>query len=165
MPKKKIKKSLLPNTRSNLKQWVKNVRYRDCEESQNKLIKYYENAYNKFSYYRDFWIHENEYKPMNCCLCGKEMTSVHETHNPCPLTPKCRAIDAIEDSLPHRCCDDCDVKYVIPKRFEQIKPRTAVILDAHDFARPLYRDFYNRKSAELGLPIQIQVGGWKNDLV
>tara|TARA_B100000424_G_scaffold214585_1_gene172350 strand:- start:866 stop:1375 length:510 start_codon:yes stop_codon:yes gene_type:complete len=161
--KKKIKKARQPVTHGILKQWVNNVMHRDCEESQNKLIKYYENAYNKFSYYQDFWIHENEYKPMNCCLCGKEMTSVHETHNPFPLTPKCFAKDAVEDSLPHRCCDECDVKYVLPKRFEQIKPQKSVVLDAFDFAKPLYRKFFASKSVELDLPIHVEVYGWKED--
>ena len=36
-------------------------------------------------------IHEKDYVPMNCCLCGKHMSSIHDTHNPFPLTPRCYA--------------------------------------------------------------------------
>ena len=111
MPKKKNKKKAVkPTTASDVHNWMNALMTKNCEQSQNKLIKYYRNAYNKSSYSGSVMIHEKEYVPMNCCMCGKEMTSIHETHNPSPLTPHCMAVDALEDSLPHRCCDDCDVK-------------------------------------------------------
>ena len=53
---------------------------------------------------------------MNCCLCGKEMVSIHETHNPSPFTPATTAKDAYENNLPHRCCGECNAKKVSPAR-------------------------------------------------
>ena len=155
MPKKKIKKAVLPITASDIKKWLDNLMYEDCEESQNKILKYYQNKFNKFSYNLSNWIHENEYQPMNCCLCGKEMTSIHDTNNPFPLTPKCLAVNALEDSLPHRCCNDCCIKKVAPARLEIIKPKKALEVDVYDFAQPVFRNFYKSISKKLGLPIQV----------
>ena len=31
-------------------------------------------------------IHEKDYKVMNCVLCNAEMKTIHDTHNPFPLT-------------------------------------------------------------------------------
>ena len=55
-------------------------------------------------------IHEDDYVPMNCCLCGARMETIHDTHNPSPLAPKCYAKEALMDFLPHRCCSKCDRK-------------------------------------------------------
>ena len=61
-------------------------------------------------------IHEKDYSPLNCCLCGKHMKSIHETHNPYPLTPKCYAKEAEEGDLKHRCCNQCNNEKVNPAR-------------------------------------------------
>ena len=53
-------------------------------------------------------IHEKDYVPMDCCLCGAHMPTIHDTHNPEPVTPKCYAKDALLDNLPHRCCSECN---------------------------------------------------------
>ena len=57
-------------------------------------------------------IHEDDYVPMNCCLCGARMETIHDTHNPAPLAPHCYAKEALLDSLPHRCCSKCDIKVI-----------------------------------------------------
>ena len=61
-------------------------------------------------------IHSKDYIPMNCCICGKHMPSIHDTHNPAPITPKCYAKEAQENNLPHRCCSFCDQYFVLPAR-------------------------------------------------
>ena len=70
-------------------------------------------------------IHSKDYIPMNCCICGKNMPTIHDTHNPVPLTPKCYAKEAQENNLPHRCCSTCDRYFVLPARMgcldEQLK--------------------------------------------
>lgn len=79
------------------------------------------------NYWRSVWndcskdadstmIHERDYQPMNCCLCGKEMNSIHDTHNPHPLAPKTIAKQALENQSPHRCCGACNAHRVCPAR-------------------------------------------------
>ena len=65
-------------------------------------------------------IKESDYVPMNCCLCGARMETIHDTHNPAPLAPHCYAKEALLDSLPHRCCSKCDAK-VIAARMSAFK--------------------------------------------
>ncbi len=60
-------------------------------------------------------IHEDDYVPMDCCLCGSKMASVHDTHNPFPLAPFCYAKEALEKGLPHRSCIDCEPKVLISR--------------------------------------------------
>jgi len=85
--------------------------------SRIKFINYYKNAWNKYSYQPgSSMIHEKDYLPMNCCLCGKEMVSIHDTHNPFPLAPKTYAKEAQEQNLPHRCCSECNATHVNPAR-------------------------------------------------
>jgi len=60
-------------------------------------------------------IHEDDYVPMDCCLCGSTMKSVHDTHNPFPLAPFCYAKEALEKGLPHRSCTDCQPKVLISR--------------------------------------------------
>ena len=55
-------------------------------------------------------IHEKDYVPMNCCLCGQSMPSIHDTHNPYPLAPHCYAKEALENNNPNRCCIRCNDK-------------------------------------------------------
>jgi len=86
-------------------------------ESRIKYTNYFKNEWNKYSYYPgSTMIHEKDYETMNCCLCGKEMVSIHETHNPSPFTPDTTAKDAYENNLPHRCCGECNAKKVCPAR-------------------------------------------------
>tara|TARA_B100001057_G_C22121366_1_gene670901 strand:- start:14 stop:499 length:486 start_codon:yes stop_codon:yes gene_type:complete len=61
-------------------------------------------------------IHSKDYIPMNCFICHKNMPTIHDTHNPAPITPKCYAKEAQENNLPHRCCSFCDQYFVIPAR-------------------------------------------------
>jgi hypothetical protein len=50
----------------------------------------------------------SDFVSMDCVLCGKEMTSIHETHNPYPL------------SVEGRCCSTCNGK-VISARLRMVK--------------------------------------------
>ena len=93
-------------------------------QAQINYTNYWRCVWNKASYLEDStFINEKDYVPMNCCLCGKHMPSIHNTHNPAPIAPKCYAKEAKEKNLPHRCCDECDKTIVIPKRNEYIKSR------------------------------------------
>ena len=119
MPKQKKKKA--PNqepTHSQVMRWaVEGVN--GNIESQIKYTNYWKNAWNKYSYEPgSTMIHEKDYQPMNCCLCGKEMVSIHETHNPFPVASRLTAKEALEHKLPHRCCAECNVKKVLPARAE-----------------------------------------------
>jgi len=97
-------------------------------ESRIKLINFYKNAWNKYSYQPgSTMIHEKDYQPMNCCLCGKEMLSIHDTHNPFPLAPHTYAKEAQEHNLPHRCCGECNATRVNPARAERKGLTTGVI--------------------------------------
>ena len=62
-------------------------------------------------------IHENDYVPMNCVICGTEMKSIHDTHNPQPITDKCFAKEALEEDRKDRCCNNCNKTVVLPARF------------------------------------------------
>lgn len=42
---------------------------------------------------------------MKCCICGKEINSIHEQNNPWPIYDYTKA-----------CCSDCNYKYIIPAR-------------------------------------------------
>ena len=89
-------------------------------ESRIKYNNYWKNVWNKYSYEPgSTMIHEKDYQPMNCCLCGKEMVSIHDTHNPAPLAPHTYAKEAHEQNLPHRCCSECDTTRVNPARAER----------------------------------------------
>ena len=41
-------------------------------------------------------IKSTDYEPMHCCLCGARMETIHDTHNPEPLTPRTYAKEALE---------------------------------------------------------------------
>jgi len=65
-------------------------------------------------------IHEDQYVPMFCILCGEVMESVHDTHNPAPFTDRCYAKEALETEIKNRCCSRCDEEKVIPARLNLI---------------------------------------------
>jgi len=99
-----------------LQEWCNRANKGDIM-SLNNINNYYKNVYNEYSQMESStMIHEMDYKPMNCCLCGKHMEFIHDTHNPEPLTPRCWAKEAQEKNLPHRCCGECNAKLVLPAR-------------------------------------------------
>jgi hypothetical protein len=61
-------------------------------------------------------IHEQDYLPTDCVLCGKEMKNVHDTHDARPLTPSQTAKSANATGNIGRCCSDCNTLRVIPAR-------------------------------------------------
>ena len=118
-------------TPDDYKKLVKKAHYGDEKaiKKMNKLMKkgdtnlsialgdFQKDVYNRSSEMEgSTMIHEKNYVPMNCCLCGAPMPTIHHTHNPSPLTPRCYAKEALEDNLPHRCCGVCDQTKVIPQR-------------------------------------------------
>ena len=111
--KKKEPKAVSKKT---LEKWVKGANAGNIE-CRLKLSNYNKNIYNQYSYMEgSTMIHEKDYKPMNCCLCGKRMDFIHDTHNPQPFTPRCYAKEAQENNLPHRCCSKCNASKVMPAR-------------------------------------------------
>ena len=64
-------------------------------------------------------IHEDDYVPMDCVLCGKTMETIHDTHNPSPLKPHCYAKDTHETGNPNRCCSECQSD-VMTARFNKL---------------------------------------------
>jgi len=124
-----------PKTPADYKKLVKKAHYGDKKavKKLNKLMKkgdknvriaigdFQRNSLNRYSQQEgSTMIHEKDYVPMNCCLCGADMPTIHHTHNPSPLTPKCYAKEAIEENLPHRCCGRCDQTKVIPQRIRNM---------------------------------------------
>lgn len=71
---------------------------------------------------RDFYnlipsmIHEKDYLATDCVLCGKEMQTVHDTHDARPLTASQTAKSANIKGNVGRCCSDCNDSKVIPAR-------------------------------------------------
>jgi hypothetical protein len=61
-------------------------------------------------------IHEKDYVPMDCVLCGTQMKTIHDTASPHPITEECYAKEAHETGNPNRCCQKCDKTYVLPAR-------------------------------------------------
>ena len=105
-------------------------------ESQIKYTNFYRNAWNKSSYiYGTTMIHERDYQPIKCCLCGKDMPSIHDTHNARPLAPSITAKEALEQNLPHRCCSECQAERVMPERFKDCT--------SQGMGRAMFSDFFN----------------------
>ena len=104
---------------------------------QMKYTNYFRNKWNEYSEMEgSSMIHERDYVPMDCCLCGKHMPSIHDTHNPYPFTPKTTPKQALDNNLPHRCCSECDVK-VINKRIEINPPKSGNTVNL------MFTDFFN----------------------
>lgn len=55
-------------------------------------------------------IHENKYEVTDCYVCGKEMETIHDTHNAFPLAKLQSAKEAYESGESFRCCTECDEK-------------------------------------------------------
>jgi hypothetical protein len=65
-------------------------------------------------------IHENEFKPFDCILCGERVTSVHDSHNAFPLEkPTLQKVEN-DKGRPRRCCGKCDLEKVMPARINMI---------------------------------------------
>jgi hypothetical protein len=64
-------------------------------------------------------IHENDFIPHDCYLCGERIESIHDSHNPFPLVDSNPlAKDENGKDKPKRCCNDCNELKVIPARIE-----------------------------------------------
>ena len=130
-PKKKVSYRPLPE--STLKKWMKkatsgNLKY------QMKYTNYMRSSWNHYSEQPDTtMIHEKDYEPMKCCICGAEMNSIHDTHNPHPITPFCTAKIAHDENLPHRCCTKCDHSVVIPERIKRLGESDSLCIPVFDF--------------------------------
>ncbi len=104
--------------------WQKKALMGDID-SQLKVTNFFRNEWNKDSYKPDStMIHERDYEPMDCFLCGKHMPSIHDTHNPEPYTPRCTAKNALEDNLSHRCCSECNADVSEARRQKKIEEGT-----------------------------------------
>jgi hypothetical protein len=116
-------------------------------ESQIKFTNFYRNAWNKLSYEPgSTMIHEKDYQPMKCCLCGKDMPSIHDTHNARPLAPSVTAKEALEQNLPHRCCSECCAERVVPERFNDPSSNPNAPCMFTDF----FNDHFSRESLMKG---------------
>ena len=95
---------------------------RGDKDSFLKWINFERSLFNEGSEEPDsIMIHERDYVPMDCFICGKHMPSIHDSHNPEPITPHCTAKKALEENLPYRCCSQCDHNIVLPERFRRFK--------------------------------------------
>tara|TARA_X000001036_G_scaffold280251_1_gene260300 strand:- start:1179 stop:1649 length:471 start_codon:yes stop_codon:yes gene_type:complete len=101
-------------------------KFHKAERSGDQLfahnyIKWVEKEYDSYAEKEgSTFIHSKDYVPMKCCLCGAHMETIHDTHNPQPLTPKCYAKEALLDNLPHRCCTKCNNTKVNNARFSKL---------------------------------------------
>lgn len=65
-------------------------------------------------------IHESEFKPFDCILCGERVNSVHDSHNAFPLEkPTLQKVEN-DKGRPRRCCSKCDQEKVMPARINMI---------------------------------------------
>tara|TARA_B110000114_G_C14774565_1_gene270197 strand:- start:27 stop:449 length:423 start_codon:yes stop_codon:yes gene_type:complete len=63
----------------------------------------------------DTMIHENDFIPHDCVLCGSEIKSIHNSNNPFPLTEVTTAKGENGKESPQRCCNSCDGKVLIAR--------------------------------------------------
>ena len=125
-----------------LDKWIKKALSGDIEY-QIRTTNFFRNAWNKASYLEgSTMIHEKDYVPMDCYLCGAHMPSIHDTHNPQPLSPATTAKQALEGNLPYRCCSECN-KEVNNKRIEN-SGATKFVLPLFDFLTT-YHPISNKK--------------------
>ena len=118
-----------------LNKWLRRALKGDIQAQMN-YTNFWRSQYNKYSYQEgSTMIHEKDYIPMDCYLCGKHMPSIHDTHNPQPITPKCLAKEAQEKNLPYRCCEVCNNTIVGNRRDKDIRERGGSI------ANPIF-DFF-----------------------
>ena len=69
-------------------------------------------------------IHENDFIPHDCFLCDARIETVHDSHNPFPLTDIASALSENGKENPTRCCSSCDKKIVLPARIVSRKQGT-----------------------------------------
>jgi hypothetical protein len=65
-------------------------------------------------------IHEKKYVPIDCVICGTKMKTIHDTHNPFPVTEECYAKESHETGNPNRCCSACSSSIVLRLRLRAI---------------------------------------------
>ena len=69
-------------------------------------------------------IHERKYIPIDCVICGTKMKTIHDTHNPFPVTDQCYAKESRETGNQNRCCSTCNSSVVLVLRISStIKDR------------------------------------------
>jgi hypothetical protein len=61
-------------------------------------------------------IHSKDFIPHDCSLCGKEIVSVHDSHNAFPLKKFQYAKEVNGKVENERCCSTCESEKVIPAR-------------------------------------------------
>ncbi len=71
---------------------------------RRRQIKFERKIYNKCP----LMINEKKYVPMNCVMCDVKMKSIHDTHNPYPITELCYSLEAHKTDNPNRCCTECN---------------------------------------------------------
>ena len=59
--------------------------------------------------YGNGMLHEDLYKPIDCCLCGKEMKTIHDTNCAFPLARLQSAKEAFQSHNKYRSCNKCEV--------------------------------------------------------
>lgn len=70
-------------------------------------------------------LHEDDFIPHECFLCGNFITNIHDTHNPFPLINfQSTAKEENGKDKPKRCCSECQFKIVYPARTESLKKGT-----------------------------------------
>jgi hypothetical protein len=130
------KRKFLFPPKKKLKKWCKRANNGDAQAMMN-LNNYMnlicENAAQKEG---STMISEKDYVPMECCLCGAHMPSIHNTHNPYPLAPNTTAKMALEQNLPHRCCSECVSTKVISARMSIAFDQSS----KDDFYNNLFKD-------------------------
>ena len=119
--------------RERLDRWLKKALAGSIRHKM-KYTNYFRSMWNEGSSLPDStMIHERDFVPMNCCICGAEMNSIHNTHNPYPITPFCTAKIAHDENLPHRCCTKCDHSVVIPERIKRLGESDSLCIPIFDF--------------------------------
>lgn len=119
--------------RERLDRWLKKALAGSVRHKM-KYTNYFRSMWNEGSSLPDStMIHERDFVPMNCCICGAEMNSIHDTHNPSPIAPQCTAKESLEKGLPHRCCTKCDHSVVIPERIKRLGESDSLCIPVFDF--------------------------------
>ncbi len=139
-----------------LKKWYKKAFSGDIEY-QIRITNYFRNAWNKNSYMKGSeMIHEKDYVPMDCYICGAHMPSIHDTHNPQPLAPSTTPKQALDNNLPYRCCTQCNQK-VYRERIRNSKALTFKHLIVDFFTDyPLLKELDGVDGVKVGKPVWVK---------
>jgi len=63
-------------------------------------------------------IHEKDFIAHDCCICGTNISTIHNSNNAFPVEKPTSALSENGKDNPKRCCNKCDREVVLPARMK-----------------------------------------------